>query len=64
MVRSYALHIRQGNRWVRVFDWDTGRIWPSFLKQDAVKMFQNILSAPVMQGWDSEFSLRPVKRNL
>ena len=54
-VRKYAPHVKVGNKWQRV----EGK--QAYNKATAVRIYQNWLLAPYLQGVNETRELRPVK---
>lgn len=58
--RKYAPFIKQGNKWIRV-TWQDGSEKSAFPKEQAIRIYQNWLLAPFLNGINEIRELRPVK---
>jgi hypothetical protein len=58
--RKYAPFVKVGKRWIRA-TWKDGENKPAFTKEQAIRIYQHWLLAPVMEGINETRELRPVK---
>lgn len=57
--RLYAPYTKVNGKWVRA-TWKDGEERPAFRKEKAVRIYQDWLLAPFMQGIDEIRELRPI----
>ena len=59
MKRLYAPYVKKDGKWVRD-TWKDGELKPSYFKDQAVRIYQNWLLAPYLDGVNEKRELRPV----